>query len=62
VTRYKSGGVAGTEKDGLNGVGGLVCGREFVPPIKVSWFCLAPGDESGGAAIATFCVVSLEGV
>jgi hypothetical protein len=24
VTRYKSGGVAGTEKEGLNGVGGLV--------------------------------------
>ena len=36
MTRYKSGGVVGTENEGLNGVGGLVCGREFVPPMKVS--------------------------
>ena len=50
VTRYKSGGVAGTEKDGLNGVAGLVCGRELEPPMKAS-FCLEFGDVTGGAAI-----------
>ena len=36
VTRYKSGGVAGRENEGLNGVAGLVWGRELVPPMKVS--------------------------
>ncbi len=50
MTRYKSGGVAGTEKEGLNGVAGRVCGREFEPPIKAS-FGLEFGDVTGGAAI-----------
>ena len=36
VTRYRSGGVGGTEKEGLKGVAGRVCGLELVPPMNVS--------------------------
>jgi len=36
VTRYRSGGVLGSEKDRLNGVAGRVVGPEAVPPMKVS--------------------------
>lgn len=48
VTRYRSGGVVGTENDGLKGVAGRVCGREAVPPMNVSAFCLEFGEVTGG--------------
>lgn len=55
VTRYRSGGVPGTEKDGLNGVGGLVCGRDVVPMNVSMLLCLVPpGDVTCGGGIALF--------
>lgn len=56
MTRYKSGGVGGTEKDGLKGVAGLVCGREFVPPMKVSAApCRVLGEVTGGGCMPLGC-------
>ena len=51
MTKYKSGGVAGTEKDGLKGVAGLVCGREPLCPMKASVLCRLLGEVTGGAAM-----------
>ncbi len=51
VTRYRSGGVVGSENDGLKGVAGRVCGRDAVPPMNVSAFCLALGEVTGGGIV-----------
>ena len=62
MTRYRSGGVGGTEKDGLKGVGGLVCDLDDDPPINVS-LCRCAGDLIvGGAPIVADCPRSRAGV
>ena len=53
--------MAGTENDGLKGVGGRVWGRDVVPPMNVSALCLPVGEVIGGA-IAERLPRSREGV
>ena len=51
VTRYRSGGVAGTEYDGLKGVGGRVLLRDAPVPKKTSPEWRKVGDNVDGAAM-----------
>ena len=61
MTRYKSGGVLGTENEGLNGVAGRVCGLLLVPPMKVSPDFVF-GEVSGGPMAAWLGMGSFRGV
>ena len=56
VTRNRSGGLLGTEKDGLKGVGGLVMERDVRPPMSVSVVGRGGGAEVTGRAGAPMTV------